>query len=243
MNNQTRLICAGVAGIVVVILVASIAGFYSIPFAIAAVGAAMMLMGSHLGVYALPTETATLLKKGIKFALIAIVTVWGVSLVANAKKAEESKPATPTSVKKTQVVDESGKNAWDLSQRRDEFINESRELTPGVSTTITFPCYRVKGGVMWYQVSTAPRVEVEYDFLDGEPCRKDGPKELLVVKRWPPVMKIKSIGKGGKMEITLNRQFLPDPPKKEVKKVSFRKVRTAHKDLVGEDIPKAQQIM
>ena len=98
---------------------------------------------------------------------------------------------------------------WDLSQRKEEVIQEMKTLSGGEWVPVTFPCYRAKGGTMWYQITASPHVEVEYDFLDGKPPRKDGPEKMLAVEKWPPVIKVRA-KKTGNMELTLNRQFLPD---------------------------------
>jgi len=105
-------------------------------------------------------------------------------------------------------IEPQSNTVWDLSQRKEEVVQEEKILPKGEWVAITFPCYRTKDGTMWYQITASPHIEVEYDFLDGKAYRKDGPGELFAVEQWPPVIKVRA-KKAGKMELTLNRQFLP----------------------------------
>lgn len=173
-------------------------------------------------------------KRLLQFGLILLAIVIGLKMIG----ASPSKKGGGDSLPAGDPL------AWDLSQRREPLISEVKELPPASErkwVTLSLPCYKVDNGTMWYQVTASPNVEVEYDFLDGKPLRKDGPSEMLAVKRWPPVIKIRAIGKGGKIELTLNRQFLPDGPAEKVKKEKKHFVK--EHVVQHEDPPASVQMM
>lgn len=146
-------------------------------------------------------------KRLIKIGVVLLL----VAVVANAVIGpKETVPQVTHNVTEPAIAEpEDSMIWWDLSQRRENFISEARTLPAGEWVTVSFPCYRVKGGTMWYQITASPHVEVEYDFLDGTPLRKDGPGKMYAVEQWPPVIKVRA-KQEGKIELTLNRQLLPD---------------------------------
>lgn len=180
-------------------------------------------------------------KKLVKWGLIGLVLLIGIKMIAGkSSKGGEVKPATS-------IATTDSAQAADLSQRREELISEEVNVPAGQNwVTISFPCYKVEKGIMWYQTALSPTMEIELDFLDGQPHLKNKPGEKLPVKAIPAVIRVRATGNGGKVMITLNRQFLPDSPKPEVKKVSSskkKKVRTSHKGLADADMPHSPQIV
>lgn len=182
-------------------------------------------------------------KNLLKYGLIGLVVIIGIKMIiGKTSKGGEEKPVTAATGK-------SFAEGLDLSQRREKMISVETiipDRKDGKLVPISIPCYKVANGTMWYQVAVSPTVKVEYDFLDGKPARKDGPGEVLAVERFPPVFHVQAIGSGGKLTMTLTRQFLPDSSgdvKKETKKVSSKRVRMSRKDLTNADVPHSVQIM
>ena len=84
----------------------------------------------------------------LKWGLIGLVVLIVIKMIMPGEKSKA--PKKPVS---SAVAANTNPDSWDLSQRREETIQESREL-PAASEnkqlTLTLPCYRVDGGIMWY---------------------------------------------------------------------------------------------
>lgn len=231
MNNRARLTIAVGVGIAMVILIASIAGLYSIPFAIVAVGAGLMLIGNHFGVYALPANTATLLSRAIRYALIAVVIVWGWNTFTSGKKMSASKkPAKAT----TSVVrtDDTGKYVNHHNWSKDPRAFFSKEVViPERSegwVSIAVPPYG--------RIETSRTFDIEYD-LGGKETVKEGPNLPRVEAPIPATFGVRALGKGGTLRIVFHLDPKPEPKKASVEKKQKSFVKSS-----GEGRPTSPQI-
>lgn len=236
MKNKAKLMIAGGVGLAAVVLIASIAGLYSIPFAIAALGAAMMLTGNHLGVYALPAATITVLKKAIRFALIAIVVVWVWGLVSSARKAKGSKNEAPAS-----TVDSSRKyvQAQNFSDMEGDFV----PITIQVPAAGQWVSVKLKMG---YDAELLPSVPMVFDYLDGRPLVHDRPGVKIDTGKITSAFDVMGEGVGGVLKIRCYRikaSSAAPPERKEERKVPSKRVRMSRKNLANVDVPHSVQIM
>lgn len=189
MKNWKKVGFAALIGLVVITLIALVAGPYAVPFAIMGAGAALMLFGNHIGIYALPAPTIALMKKTIKVALIAVVVIL----------------VTTIAIKEGGLEEDSGRQYaahynWSKDQR-DFFVKKVKipERSKGWVSIALPPNYRIK---------TSRTFDIEYDF-GGKETVKEGPNlPWAEVGDITPTFDVRAVGEGGELTIWLHRNPL-----------------------------------